>query len=101
MDLSGLMGMSDILDPASLGLDAAKVLAVNEWTSRIKEWLDECHWDDKFARFYFLIPFAAAAALCFLGSGFSLNMEFAKCTTMYGLWATFVWRGWKVGVRNE
>lgn len=96
-----MMGLESILSPASLGLDAAQIAAVNELTNWVKERLDEYSWDDKFARFYFLIPFGCAGLLCVLNSGFSFDFATLKCAGMYGLGATLAWRGWRNGVQNR
>jgi len=102
MDMSTLMGT---MDPASLGMDAAMVGAVNEMMNYVKERLEEWTWDDKFARFYPIIPFLCAFILCFLTSGMPFDWKglgaVAKCTVMYGLWANFVFRAYKVTVKGE
>lgn len=94
-------GLNGLGDPASLGLDAARVLAINELANWFKERLAEWTWDDKFSRLYVLIPFLCALLLTLLMSGFTLDGKLFKDTLMYGLWASFTFRAYKVGIKGE
>jgi hypothetical protein len=100
MDPSMLMGLTpDFSDPTAFGIDAAMVGLVNEGTNRVKEYLETVSWDDPFSRFYFLIPFGVAFALCYF-----LRPSLTEALTdsvKYGLWATFAWQAYRVGLKNK
>ena len=91
--MTGLLG--------ALGLDVMMVTAVVQATNMAKEKLKEWTWDDKFARFYFLVPFIVAFGLCFLSQGTKLDYALLKSTVIYGAVATAAWRGYKVGIKGE
>lgn len=103
MDVVGLMSG---FDPTVLGLDAAKVLAINEISTWVKNYLDEESWDDwiaeripLFGRFYYFIPFLVSGALALLMEPFSLGV--LKSTVLYGTFATATWNFHKKVIRGE
>lgn len=99
------MMMGGAFDPASLGMDAAMVGAVNEMTNWVKERLDEWTWDDKFSRFYPAIPFLCAFSVCFLVAGMPFDWAgmsgVAKSSVTYGMAASFAWNAYRVSVKGE
>lgn len=103
MDVVALMSG---FDPTAFGLDAAKVLAINEISARVKDYLDEETWDDRivekfplFGRFYYFIPFLVAGVLSLL-----MEPTYAvalKNTIMYGAFATATWNFHKKVIKGE
>jgi hypothetical protein len=102
MDASMLMGD---MSAGSLGMDAAMVGAVNEMTNWVKARLDEWTWDDKFHRYYPVVPFLCAFAVCYLVAGMPLDgdglMDAAKCAATYGVWASFAWNVHRVTLKGQ
>lgn len=88
-----------------LALDAGMVAAVNEMTNWVKARLDEWTWDDQYARFYPVVPFACAFALSFLVSGLPFDMEglsaVAKQSMAYGAAATVTWNLYKKSIKGD
>ena len=94
-----MMDLMGAIDPASLGLDAGMVMAVNEMTNWVKGKLGEWTWDDKFSRFYPVIPFLCAFAVCLMVH--QALWPALKCCVMYGLWSTFAWNLYKKSWKGE
>jgi hypothetical protein len=94
------------LDPGFIALDGAKVLAINEISNWIKNYLDKEDWDDAivqrfpiFGRFYYFIPFLVSAFLCVtMEQGF---WNIVKCTILYGSYATATWNFHKKVIKGE
>ena len=100
MDPTSMMGLvPDFSDPASIGMDATMVAIVNGGTNEIKAYLETVSWDDPFARYYFMIPFAVAFGMCYLLR--PTLAEAVQDAIKYGLWATFTWQAYRVGVKNK
>lgn len=87
------------MDPTALmgeyGVDAAKVLAVNELTNWIIGWLREWNLESWAEKLSWVIPAGCGIGLaCLLGG--SLDMENISTGIDYGLWATFTFGAYKV-----
>ncbi len=93
--------MDALTDPASLGslgIDAAMVGVVNEATNWLKEQIDGLGLADKLARFFPALPFVAGVGLCAL---MDPSWSCFRTGIIYGLWATFSFRAFRVSLQGK
>lgn len=96
------MMASGAINPATVGLDAGFVAGTNGIVTYLKEWIYDIlpdHLDRKADRYLFFLPFLVGIVLAYLdqqviGPAFITGMK-------YGLWATVLFRGYKVQVEGK
>jgi len=90
----------DGIDPAAFGMDAWLITSTIEGTNWVKSKLIESNLDKLLSRFYPLIPFVVGGLLSYLVNNGGIS-SVIKAGVQYGLWATMVFRGYKVGVQGK